>query len=335
MKKVLALILIFALALTVLAGCGGGSGGGSGSNSSGSSSSANSSNSSSSSSSSSGSSTGSGSSSSSSNTASADPGKIEYDEVIWDGEGMKITLTGFQRRELWEDYAFYLTIENNTDKDIMTRFEHAAVNGCMITWTNYTENNKTKAGETRDDTKLTFGIDYLKERGITEIQEVEFSLQFFEDVIPYVTPLFGSEPITISGPADSGNVQKFDVDGAVAVDENGIKITVTDLEITTIEGLDHYIHVFVENNSGEDIYVSGGGGGGDLLVCDVLDGKVALTAISYSTVNIPPAERAEYLTNKDGVILAFSVSYMEDHGTDIVYENPITVKFDSSGKLIK
>jgi len=326
MKKLIAVMLVMVFAITLLAACGGGGNSSSGNSSSGNSAS---------NSSSSGSSTSTAPDASSSSASSTQQEKIEYDEVIWDDQGIKITLTGYMRRELWEDYAFYFTIENNTDKDIMARFVHASVNGCMISWTNYSENNRAKAGETRDDTKLVFGIDYLKKRGITEIQELEFSLEFFEDVMPYVTPLFSSETITISGPADPGYVQTYDVDGVVALDENGIKIIVTELELTTIEGLNHYIHVFFENNSGDDIYVSGVGGGGELLPCDVLSGKVVFTALSYSTVNITPAERAEYLTNEEGIIISFSVSEMEDHRNRIVHEHLITVAFDSTGKIIK
>ena len=263
MKKWIAFALVMVLALSLVAGCSGG-----GSNSSGSSNTPSNNSSNSENNSNTPPASDSGSSSTPASTTSS---KIEYDEVIWDGEGMKVTLTGFGK--YLGDWCYNFTLENNTDKTITADFSsRVSVNGCMIESlaANSDRTNIVNAGETTDDTILRFGPDYLEKRGITTISDFELTIFFYDSDNQLDGPLFMSDPIALPTPDGPGASQTFDVDGLVVFDEAGIKVTVIRQDYDINGGFNDGVWVFVENNSGMDLEVGSGSGG---MECMVANGK--------------------------------------------------------------
>ena len=207
-------------------------------------------------------------------------GKTEINLVVWDGEGFKVILTGYQHRELWEDHCFYITLENNTDKNIRAKFERLSVNGCMVTGASFSENERIDAGETRDDTKLIIGESFMAERGIVDLQNIEFEISFL-DLDDVQNLLFYSDKIVFTMPDNSGSTQQYNPGGLPVFDSEGVKISVIRAEEDIMGGTYNGIWVYMENNSGSDIEVRGSGSPG--LSCEITDGMVAFDYILFST----------------------------------------------------
>ena len=272
-----------------------------------------------------------------------DPGKYECNQVIWDDDGMKITMTGFEYGSVTESYSitkpsnFYFTIENRRDMDILASFKRMSINGCMLDFAFLSSGgtNRTAPGETRDDTYLRFSPNYLDEAGITEIRDFEFNIDFNDPNERYKT-LFLSGPIAMMGPDHSGVEQQFAADGVIILDEQGVKITVVGLEYEIRSGMSHGILLFIENYSGSDIlvaesysYINGGEGPDGLLNYVVADAKVAFEYISYDS---------DIETIED-VGLSISVHALDKYDDDYFVTlidgdelEPVIVAFDASGK---
>ena len=319
MKKILTLLLIAGLAVSMFAGCGSappanvstppGNDNTPGSSSSSVSNSDN--------------------SSSGSTPASTPSGKIEYDEVIWDGEGVKVTLTGFDHS--LGDWRYTFTLENKTDKNISVNLSsRVSVNGCMIEnlAANSDRKNFVNAGETRDDTYLRFNPSYLEERGITQIHDFELTIFFLDSDDLSAAPLFISEPIALPAPDGPGAPQTFDVDGIVIFDEGGVKISVIRQDYDIYDGSYDGVWVFVENNSGMDVEVGVGPGG---MECVVANGKVAF---DYSTY--PPSNGTIEERDLNTSVRAMDKQSGPMWAGETLFDraNPVTVTFDANGKAV-
>lgn len=135
--------------------------------------------------------------------AAQEPVTVGYDQVIYDDNGMKVTLTGYKREPAssYSSGAFYwfFTVENHTDKEINTSFIRSSVNGCMLEFGN--DLIKTQAGETKESkSQFWLGVDDLNARSITAIENFEFTLSFAENDGSKWIKYAASEPITLPAP---------------------------------------------------------------------------------------------------------------------------------------
>ena len=333
MKKILALGLVLMLVLSLLTACGGNSGGSSTANSAPTASNSG------------------GNDSKPASTAAQESETVEYDQVIYDDNGMKVTLTGYKHEAgseyISEGHYWYFTIENHTDREINTRLLRSSVNGCMYELEQGVI--RTEAGETKETKdKVWLRASDLNARGITTIENFEFILWFDEQNGNQWIKYAASEPITLPAPVplDPGFKQTFDVDGIVAVDREGIKVTVirADHDIGMV-GDRHGIWMFIENNSGIDVnfeaasdivndnpkYFDG------KLFCNILNGKVAFGYLEYYKPRFEENGESKIETAE----LQFYVENFESdgHGNhdwliggagDDAY---ITVSFDAEGKV--
>ena len=330
MKKHIATLLVIVLTLSLLAACSGGGDNNTGNNNT------NSNNTPS-------------STPGDNNTPSSDTGgtvttvqpssdRVELDQVVWDGEGMKVTLTGYQYRPLWEDYCFYFTLENHTDKNIRARFERASVSGCMITGSSFSENERTDAGETREDTKLIIGRYFLEDRGIDKVQDVEFII-FFLDLDDVQNELFNTGLITIAGPDSGSAAQTFEAEGIPVFDGGGVKVTVMRADNDIMGGAYNGVWVYIENNSGFDIEIGTIASPG--LSCEISNGKVAYDYVLYSTLGSDFQFHSETLST---ALLSFKVYKWDEethsfNGEEIQNTlgdeyGSLDVSFDASGNVV-
>jgi hypothetical protein len=254
-------------------------------------------------------------------------GKVEYDQVILDAEGMKVTLTGFGYGAVMGDHAYYFTIENKTNREINTRFSSkVSVNGCMIDSlaVNSDRTTRTNAGETTDKAYVRFSPSYLEDRGIGENWDFECIIELIDgnnDIF------FVSEPVTLPGPNGSGAKQTFSADGVVILEGAGVKVTAIQLDYDIFFGLNHGIWVLIENNSGKDIRVVETGAW--QISCEVASGKAAFDYITCGTDKDKIEEVSLDLSVNEWLL-------GEVFGSDTLHwGEEVTVKFDASGKIIK
>ena len=341
MKKLTALALVAVLALTLLTACDGGNkntpgnntqSGGSNSSSAPSASNNGGNNSTTNTSTPPASDNG-GSNSSTNTPAQTDSVSHDYDQVIYEGEGLKVTVTGYyfgMNKFGSLTHSFYYTVENNSDKNIRCRFRRVSVNGCMVDSNldfSFNTSDQTDAGTTNSDAYVEFTDSYLTDRGITGVRDFEFTI-FFGDSDDFNKTLFDSGPVTIQVPGGSGAAQTFDADGVVAFNGGGVKITAIRMDYDIYFGLNHGLWVFIENNSGVAVNVSADRRGE--MSCVVANGKVAYEYITFGVHEVV-----------DEVWLEFFIDPLDEDANgnkwriddDSGKDGP-TITFDDEGKAL-
>ena len=98
------------------------------------------------------------------------------DNVILDNEYATVIVTGYEDDDIW-GYTANLFIINKTDKDIMFSVEDASVNGYMADPYFATVVTAGKC----EFTSISWDDETLEENGITEIEEIEFSLDVYDN----------------------------------------------------------------------------------------------------------------------------------------------------------
>ncbi len=201
------------------------------------------------------------------------------EQVLMDQDGVKVTLLsiGFDG---WWGPELSLLIENNTSKSVTVQAMSMSVNGAMIDGFFSCD---VAAGKKANDV-ITLSETELEMAGIYVITDIEFYFNVYDS--DSWDTLFDTDTITIETNATGSFVQSFDTIGAVILDQDGIRVTVQSLETEeSLWGAD--INVFVENNSGQNVYVQMGGVSVNGFMmdpyfsCELQDGKVAYDQISF------------------------------------------------------
>ena len=216
---------------------------------------------------------------SASGQASSAASKIA-ESVLVDESSIKITALDLNLKDALWGPELKLLIENNGEKDVTAVVKYAVINDIMV------ENMLScdvQAGKKAND-EITFLAESLEVSGITTIKDIELVFEIYDTET--LETLFVSKPASISASSDSAFVQKVDDSGAVAVDENGVKIVIKQLDSkNSITGID--VYVYVENNTDDPIAVQtmdesvNGYMITPYFYCNVLPGKKAFSAISF------------------------------------------------------
>ena len=327
MKRMLILALVFIMSVSLLSACGGSGNGNTGGNTSPVSDS--------------------GGNGERTNDSAQESVDVEYNQVIYDDNDMKVTLTGYEYETSSympeaDFHYWYFTVENHTDKEINTRFLLASVNGCMYELEQPLV--MTDAGETKESQdRISLAGSELRARGITAIENFEFTLWFDEGSGAW-TKYAVSESITLPAPVplNSGFNQNFDVDGVVILDEAGIKVTAIRAEHDIVYGTRHGVWVFIENNSGVRVEVvatqteiNGGQYVNADLFCDVLNGKVAF---DYISIYKPDLEDMGIDKIEDLAVIFYVDELTADgRGSRLLEQSAgtpaVTMTFDANGNI--
>lgn len=179
--------------------------------------------------------------------------------VVLDEAGVKITYTGLTITEdavFGKEAKLNFSIENSTDKLVTVQERNMSVDGYMV-----------------DETILTFSEDVAagkKAKGAITFSEFEgYDFPAFNETIEFDLVVIDGEswenivqkPVNITvqsgGTADNGQTEEANDNAQVVVDESGVKISYTGLEITEDEimGKEAHINFMIENNSDKLITV--------------------------------------------------------------------------------
>ena len=204
------------------------------------------------------------------------------EQIIFDQDGIKVTVTGFTMGEGLFSFGPSLTvlIENDSTQGITIQTRDASINNIMVE----TIMSSDVAIGKKANTEITFMSSYLDRGGIEQVKDIEFRLHIF-DAETWDT-IIDSDLIHIRTSVDDSFVQTIDDSGIPALEQDGVRIVVKELDdVDSFWGAD--IYLFIENNSGQDITVQArdtsinGFMIDPIFSSDVLNGKVAFTELTF------------------------------------------------------
>ncbi len=104
------------------------------------------------------------------------PEAVFEEIVLADDENVTVKITAVEEDSLW-GYTLKVYLENNTDKELMYTLDEVSVNGFMVDpyWATTVASGK-KANST-----IHFMDTALEENGITEIEEITFTLRICDN----------------------------------------------------------------------------------------------------------------------------------------------------------
>ncbi len=254
-------------------------------------------------------------------TVDKEPEVTVNEQILLDKDGVKITLKGLTSEDIFGP-SLKVLVENNSKGPITVQARDTSINGVMQETMFSCE---VASGKKAND-ELTIMQSGLDIAGIETIKDIELKLHIFNT--DTWDTIFDTETISITTTADPSYVQKFDDNGFLALEKEGIKIVIKKLNVEdSIWGAD--VHVYVENNSKTDATVQvrdlsiNGFMVSPMFSCDVLAGKKA-----YDTITFLESELEENdITSIDNIELAFHIFNITTWDT-IFDSDTITVNFE-------
>lgn len=243
------------------------------------------------------------------------------EQVLLEQDGIKVTLKELALDEMFGP-ELKVCIENSSAQNVTVQTSGVSVNGIMI---ESIFSCDVAAGKNANDGITLLDTD-LEQAGINAIQNVELTFHVF-DTDSFNT-LFDSDTITISTSLDGTGEQAVDDSGVLLVDENGIKITVKEVDSeNSFWGAD--IYIYVENNTETDVTVQAANTSiNGFMVepyfsCDVTAGKKAYDTITFMESNL----EENNITSIDSMDISFHVFNTEDFNT-IFDTDTLSVSFE-------
>lgn len=251
---------------------------------------------------------------------SSSSSEISIDEqVIYNDKGIKITATGLE--DGWLGTELKLLIENDSSKGITVQARGANVNGYMV---DTMLSSDVAAGKKVND-ELTFTTSGLKECGISQIANMEFSLHIFDSET--WDGIVDTDMISINTSIADSYVQEVDDAGEVLVNSDGIKIVAKGLSSD-----DSFwgpgIILYIENNTSENITVQvrdvsiNGFMVEPTMSEDIVAGKKAMSAVQFFRSDL----EKNNITNISDIELYFHI-FDEKTWDTILDTNVINLKF--------
>jgi len=206
--------------------------------------------------------------------------KISVNEQVLLDEGdIKITLISLDNEGYWGP-SLKLYVENNSDKDVTIKPRDVSINDIMI---RVLYSYKVQAGD-KGESDFDFSSSDLETAGIETIKDIQLKFNIVDTSTDET--IFGSDVINITTSADPSYVQSYDDSGFVALDQNGYKIVVKNVDDTeSYWGAD--IYLYIENNSNTNITIQvrdtsiNGISIDPMFSCNVEAGKKAFDSISF------------------------------------------------------
>lgn len=168
------------------------------------------------------------------------------EQVIYDQDGIKVTVTGFDPSTMF-GVGIPILVENNSDENICVQFRDSSVNGYM---TDFQASVEVAPGKKAND-EITILKSNLEKYGIEQVADLECSLHLF-DPDTYTT-IVDTPTINIETNLSEKYEQAYDDSGNTVYDENGIKIVSQGIENDDIWGLSPKF--YMENNTDQAITI--------------------------------------------------------------------------------
>lgn len=258
-------------------------------------------------------------------TVVADDGETQGDvtieeQVLLEQSDVKITAKGMTEDSIWGP-AVQVLIENSSAQDVTVQVRNMAVNGIMA---DPLFSCDVAAGKSANDT-ITLLNSSLKAAGIDLVQNMEFSFHIV-DSDSWET-IYDSDMVYLGTSADGTAEQEINADGTRILDQNGISITIQELDSEeSFWGAD--IYVYIENNTEQNVTVQAqsvsinGFMVDPMFSVDIVAGKKAFSSISFLESDLTE----NGITSIDELEISFHVFDTESWDT-IFDSEPVTVSF--------
>lgn len=230
------------------------------------------------------------------------------EQVLYDENDIKITATGMEDSLFGTDLK--LLIENNSGKSITVQARNSNVNGYMVD----TMMSADVASGKKANDSLTFQTSGLKDSGIEQIAEMEFSFYIFDS--DTWDTILETDLITVRTSIADGYVQNYDDSGNLLVEAEGVKIIGKGLSANDSFWGPGLI-LYIENNSEENVTVQvrdvsvNGFMVSSSMSTDVLIGKRAITAVQFFSTDLED----NGITDIENVELYFHIFKAENWDT--------------------
>lgn len=213
--------------------------------------------------------------------AAAEALSIE-ETVLLDQDGIRVVATGLSQ-DGWMGPEINILVENSTDRAITVQVREVSVNGAMMTPILSCD---VAAGKKANDAISFYQTD-LDTAGISTLQTIELKFTAFDS--ESWDTILDSEAITLHTNAPD-QTQIFNDSGFVALDQDGLRVVMRGVSEESLWGKD--ISVYLENHTGHDVTVQlrdpsvNGFMMEPYFSCEVIDGKVAYSTISFMSENL-------------------------------------------------
>ena len=247
--------------------------------------------------------------------------EVSLDEqVIFEKDGIKVTVKGLAQDDFWGP-AVKVLVENNSSKNVTVQVRNCSVNGLMM---DPMFSCDAASGKKANDT-ITFMDSELKTAQISTIANIEFYLHIFDS--DSWDGIMDSDIITLTTSA-ADHVQTYNDSGFTAYDGNGIKIVVQKLNSEdSFWGSD--VYVYAENNTSENVTIQARDVSIDgfmvdpMFSCDIAAGKKAYDTITFMESDLKDND----ITDIKELELKFTV-FNSDSWNNILDTDIITVTFE-------
>ena len=210
--------------------------------------------------------------------------KYECDQVVYDQEDVKMTVTGYQITDT-SSHAILIEVENNTESMIAVDKTSLNINGYMIDeysefmgsenissilemqketgddFDKFVENyfHTIDTGKT-ETVELSVYLNDSLEKYLGDVQQIDISMSAMKFTDPEDEETLGAEDlpwgevVTVQTDAYDGELKLPEIEGDEIFNQDGIRIVVLGKELD--EDKELTIDVFVENSSDKAVFVS-------------------------------------------------------------------------------
>jgi len=244
------------------------------------------------------------------------------EQVVFDQEGITITVKGLDMEDSFFGPEITVLIENGNEKDITVQVRDISINDVMVDA--YFSSDVASGKKANDG--ITIMEDYLETANIQTIKTIEFSFHIFDS--ESWDTIIDSDPIVLTTLGSESYVQEYDDSGTVAVDTNDVKIVIKKLDSEdSFWGTD--VYVYIENNSDQNITIQvrdvsiNGFMVDPIFSADVVAGKKAFDSIAFMESDLTDND----ITEITSIELKFHVFNMDNW--DTIFDSEIVnITFD-------
>lgn len=238
------------------------------------------------------------------------------EQVVFDQDGLKITLTGMKSDGSILGSEINFLIENNSEKKMTVQVRDVSVNDYMV---DTSMSADTVPGK-KNNASMTIMNSSLEECGIQKIAKIDFSFHIF-DTESWDT-ITDTDTISLETSHATTYTQVFDDSGDLLYEEDGVRIILKGISDDNILGPS--IKYYIENNSQEKITVQARDTSvNDFMLSptmstEVTAGKKAIGSMTFFSSELEENSISEFETVETSFHIIIGEDWGNSRDTDII-----------------
>ncbi|MDO4332943.1 MAG: hypothetical protein Q4C58_09685 [Eubacteriales bacterium] len=238
------------------------------------------------------------------------------EQVVFDQDGLKITLTGMESDGSLFGSEINFLIENSSEQKMTVQVRDVSVNDYMV---DTSMSADTVPGK-KNNASMTIMKSSLEECGIEKIAKIDFSFHIF-DTESWDT-IADTDTISLETSHAATYSQIFDDSGDILYEEDGVKIILKGISDDSIFGPS--IKYYIENNSQEKIIVQARDTSvNDFMLSptmstEVTAGKKAIGTMTFFSSELEENSISEFETVETSFHIIIGENWSNSRDTDII-----------------